>query len=193
VHTPCTHPEELEGGAFGHRRAPVAFRGSDVLCPGRRTDASAGVLWPRSVHPGFGRRCLRLHSPSTVHARRGWPFGRDIRPRILRTHTQHTLLTRLPPKISLNPMAPKHPPGPAMTLGNMRELGVKRLLASCLNDACRHQGLVDVSGYPADTEVPWFRSRVKCAKCGSRGNKIDVRPNWKEQPPGDSLTGKVFR
>jgi hypothetical protein len=25
---------------------------------------------------------------------------------------------------------------------------------------------------------------------GSRGNKIDVRPNWKEQPPGDSLTGK---
>jgi hypothetical protein len=23
--------------------------------------------------------------------------------------------------------------------------------------------------------------------------EIDVRPNWKEQPPGDSLTGKVFR
>jgi hypothetical protein len=41
-----------------------------------------------------------------------------------------------------------------MTLGNMRALGVKRLIASCLNDACRHQGLVDVSGYPADTEVP---------------------------------------
>ena len=40
-----------------------------------------------------------------------------------------------------------------MTLGNMRELGVQRLIASCLNDACRHQGLVDVSGYAADTEV----------------------------------------
>jgi hypothetical protein len=51
-----------------------------------------------------------------------------------------------------------------MTLGNMRELGVQRLIASCLNDACRHQGLIEVSGYPADTEVPWFRSRVKCAK-----------------------------
>jgi hypothetical protein len=49
---------------------------------------------------------------------------------------------------------PKHPPGPPMTLGNMRELGVKGLIASCLNDACRHQGLVDVSGYPADTKVP---------------------------------------
>jgi hypothetical protein len=75
----------------------------------------------------------------------------------------------------------------------MRQLGVQRLIAWCLNDACRHQGLVDVSGYPEDTEVPRFRSRVKCAKCGSRGNKIEVRPNWKEQPPSDSLTGKVFR
>jgi hypothetical protein len=26
--------------------------------------------------------------------------------------------------------------GPPMTLGNMRELGVQRLIASCLNDAC---------------------------------------------------------
>jgi hypothetical protein len=59
---------------------------------------------------------------------------------------------------------PKQPAGPAMTLGNMRQLGVQRLLASCLNDACRHTALIDVSNYPADTEVPWFRSRVVCAK-----------------------------
>ena len=32
-----------------------------------------------------------------------------------------------------------------MTLGNMRHLGVQRLVASCLNDACRHEGLIDVS------------------------------------------------
>jgi hypothetical protein len=70
---------------------------------------------------------------------------------------------------------PKHPAGPPMTLGNMRQLGVQRLIASCLNDACRHQALIDVSSYPADTEVPWFRSRVICAKCGARGHKIDVR------------------
>jgi hypothetical protein len=79
-----------------------------------------------------------------------------------------------------------------MTLGNGRQLGVQRLITSCLNDACRHQGLVDVSGYPADTEVPWLRSRVKCAKCSNRGNKIDVRPNWKEQPTQPSLVGKMF-
>jgi hypothetical protein len=77
-----------------------------------------------------------------------------------------------------------------MMLGNMRELGVQNLVASCPNDACRHTALIDVSSYPADTEVPWFRSRVVCAKCGGRGNKIDVRPNWKEQPPQESLTGK---
>ena len=87
----------------------------------------------------------------------------------------------------------KQPAGPAMTLGNMRELGVQRLIASCLNDACRHIALIDVSGYPAETEVPSFGPRVACAKCGGRGNKIDVRPNWKEQPTGESLTGKVFR
>ena len=77
---------------------------------------------------------------------------------------------------------PKQPADPAMTLGNMREFGVQNLIASCLNDACRHQALIDLSSYPADTEVPYFRSKVVCAKCGSRGNKIDVRPNWKEQP-----------
>ena len=38
-----------------------------------------------------------------------------------------------------------------MTLGNMRDLGVHRLVASCLNDACRHVALIDVSAYPAET------------------------------------------
>ena len=77
-----------------------------------------------------------------------------------------------------------------MTLGNMRALGVKRLVAYCLNDACRQTALIDVSNYPAETEVPSFRSR---AKCGGRGNKIDVRPNWNEQPVQPSLTGNQLR
>jgi hypothetical protein len=49
-----------------------------------------------------------------------------------------------------------------MTLGNMRQLGVQRLLATCLIDACRHHGLIDVSKYPDDTEVPWFASKIVC-------------------------------
>jgi hypothetical protein len=88
---------------------------------------------------------------------------------------------------------PKQPAGPAMTLGNMRDLGVQRLIASCLDDGCRRAALIDVSNYPAETEVPYFRSKVVCAKCGSRGNKIDVRPNWKEQPTQPSRTGKQWR
>jgi hypothetical protein len=53
------------------------------------------------------------------------------------------------------------------------------VVASCLNPACRHTALIEVWSYPAGPEIPYFKSRVVCAKCGSRGNKIDVRPNWK--------------
>jgi hypothetical protein len=87
----------------------------------------------------------------------------------------------------------KQPPGPPMTLGNMRLLGVHHLVAYCLRDACRHAGLIDVSQYPADTQVRWFRSQVFCTKCGARRGYIDVRPNWSEQPPSESLTGKQWR
>jgi len=51
-----------------------------------------------------------------------------------------------------------------MTLGNMREQGVHHLIAFCLNDACRHQALIDVSKYPGDTLISWFK--IKCGKCG---------------------------
>jgi hypothetical protein len=53
--------------------------------------------------------------------------------------------------------------------------------------------LIDVSNYPADTEVPSFASKAVCAKCGARGRHIDVRLNWKEQPAQPSLTGKQWR
>jgi hypothetical protein len=49
-----------------------------------------------------------------------------------------------------------------------------------------------VSGYADDVEVPFFANKVVCAKCGARGRHIDVRPNWKEQPPSVSLTGKQW-
>jgi hypothetical protein len=76
----------------------------------------------------------------------------------------------------------KHPPGPPMDLANMRRQGVHHLIAYCLNDSCRHQALIDVSSFSADTPVPWFAGKVVCAKCGVRGRRIDVRPNWKEAP-----------
>jgi hypothetical protein len=53
-----------------------------------------------------------------------------------------------------------------MTLGNMRELGVYRLLVSCVNPQCLHEALIDVSSYWADTTVPSFIPRMKCSWCG---------------------------
>jgi hypothetical protein len=61
-----------------------------------------------------------------------------------------------------------------MDLENMRRQGVRNLIAYCLNDACRHQALIEVWSYPANTEIAYFKRRVVCAKCGARGNKIDV-------------------
>ena len=76
----------------------------------------------------------------------------------------------------------------------MRRQGLRSLIAYCLNDARRHQAVIDVSSYPSETEVPWFRSKVTCAKCGARGNKIDVRPNWKEKPGSpDNWQGRPVR
>jgi hypothetical protein len=88
-------------------------------------------------------------------------------------------------------MKPKHPAGPPMTLGNMRELGVRGLAVHCLNHACRHEAVFSVDDYADEIEVPAFRGPLKCSKCG--GRNVDVRPNWKKQPPAESLTGKQFR
>jgi hypothetical protein len=84
----------------------------------------------------------------------------------------------------------KQAPGPPMTLANMRGQGVTHLVAFCHNDACRHQALIDVSKYPGDTLVSWFASKVVCNKCGARGRRIDVRPNWKEADPVTDWRGR---
>ena len=77
-------------------------------------------------------------------------------------------------------MTPKHPPGPPMTLGNMRLLGVRGLAVSCLNQDCRHQTVISVDDYADEIEVPSFAVRMACSKCG--GKRVDARPNWKEMP-----------
>jgi hypothetical protein len=73
-------------------------------------------------------------------------------------------------------MKPKQPPGEPMTLGNMHHLGVRCLVAHCLNPSCRHEGLIDVAKYVDDVEVPTFGKKVVCSKCGARGRHNDVRP-----------------
>jgi hypothetical protein len=48
---------------------------------------------------------------------------------------------------------PQHPPGDPMTLGNMRQLGVQRLVSNCLNPSC--PGAVGRAGdNPHEKESP---------------------------------------
>ena len=68
-----------------------------------------------------------------------------------------------------------------MTLGNMRENGVRSLLVTCSNVTCRHEKIVDVDAYGDDLFVPSFGPRMRCERCGQRG--ADVRLNWNEHAP----------
>jgi hypothetical protein len=69
-----------------------------------------------------------------------------------------------------------------MTLGNMRQLGMRSLFVSCWN--CHHEAVLLADRWPGDLAVPAFGPRMVCTSCGIIG--ADARPNWKEQPP---LTG----
>jgi hypothetical protein len=59
-------------------------------------------------------------------------------------------------------------------ISNIRELGVQRLIASWLNDACRHTALIDCRANPAETPVPSYGRRAACGKC--RCKRVDARP-----------------
>jgi hypothetical protein len=79
-------------------------------------------------------------------------------------------------------MTSKHPPRPSDGPGKHAEAGRSqphRILLERLASAPGGDRRVELSG---DTPIPWFRSKVMCAKCGARNNRIDVRPNWKEAP-----------
>src|ERR1700733_2878934 len=54
-----------------------------------------------------------------------------------------------------------------MTLGNMRELGVRSLDVMC--SACRHEVVLNVDAWPDDMPVPAFGPRMVCRRCGNIG------------------------
>lgn len=78
--------------------------------------------------------------------------------------------------------------GPAMTLGNMRANGVRRLCVTCLT--CHHEAVVDVDAYPDDLSVPWFDDKLVCTACGTA--RPNVMPNWVDRPKTESLTGTQY-
>ena len=81
------------------------------------------------------------------------------------------------------------PTGQPMTLGNMREQGVRRLSVSCW--VCHHTAVIDVRDYPDQARVPAFGPKMVCTGCGIIG--ADARPNWVDRPERESLTGVDLR
>ena len=64
-----------------------------------------------------------------------------------------------------------------MTLGNMRQNGVRGLFVIC--SACGYHAEVNVDAWPDDVPVPSFGPRMPCTKCGKLG--ATAIPNWKER------------
>lgn len=71
---------------------------------------------------------------------------------------------------------PRSEPIQPMTLGNMRQLGVRSLSVSC--NLCHHQSVMSTAIWPDHVAVPTFGPRMVCTRCGIIG--ADARPNWKE-------------
>ena len=70
-----------------------------------------------------------------------------------------------------------------MTLGNMRQSGVRGLVATCC--ACSHNTEVDVNAWPDDVSVRSFGLHMRCTMCGHLG--ATAIPNWKER--ADTMPG----
>jgi hypothetical protein len=65
-------------------------------------------------------------------------------------------------------------PGPPMSLANMRQNGVRAVIATC--EACNRSADVNVDALPETTFVPQAGERLRCCQCG--GKKIATRPAW---------------
>jgi hypothetical protein len=67
----------------------------------------------------------------------------------------------------------KSEPGPPMTLANMRNNHVRRLIVYCLSPYCHHSAVMEVDGYDGAVPVKSFQRRMVCTRCGAIG--ADVR------------------
>jgi hypothetical protein len=63
-----------------------------------------------------------------------------------------------------------------MTLGNMRQHGIRSLAVAC--SICHHEAVLSAEPWPDDVAVPTFGPRMVCTRCGIIG--ADARPNWRE-------------
>ena len=70
-----------------------------------------------------------------------------------------------------------------MTLGNMRQHGVRSLVIAC--SLCRHEAVISAEPWPDSVPVPTFGPRMVCTDCGIID--ADARPNWRgRMAPADA-------
>ncbi len=67
---------------------------------------------------------------------------------------------------------------PPMTLGNMREHGVRSVQAHCQEASCGHSTSLNVDGLSDDFPVTDIALRLWCSRCGSRN--VKSQPDWSE-------------
>ena len=72
----------------------------------------------------------------------------------------------------------------------MRVNGVRSLEFQC-HQCRRLREIVNVDHLPGDLTVPSLGPKMARTKCGIID--ADARPNWKEQPQRESLTGMQWR
>jgi len=77
-----------------------------------------------------------------------------------------------------------------MTLANMRQNGVRRLLVYCNGLRCWHSATVDADFLAGDVVLKSLEPRMVCSRCGLIG--ADVRPNWSDQPNHETMVGPNF-
>ncbi len=75
-----------------------------------------------------------------------------------------------------------------MTLGNMREHGVRSIAAHCQVVGCGHSGSLNVDNLPDDFPVPDVALRLRCSACGSRN--VKTQPDW-QGGNGRGTTGRA--
>ena len=69
-----------------------------------------------------------------------------------------------------------------ITVGEMRDTGVRGMLIYCSDFKCSHSIAVSADQWPDDVRLSDLEARFVCKGCGKRG--VYVRPNlhWKELP-----------
>jgi hypothetical protein len=97
--------------------------------------------------------------------------------------------------------SPRRPAGQATTDPIWRSAGDARahplpwrprhLLIYCTRGAYRTSAVINADRCPDETVLLDLDRKAVCTRCGMIG--ADVRPNWSERPPPETLTGAQWR